>query len=186
MSYKVDREVAMQKVFVGPDKKVVLSCPACARSKSVDVTKYFSSDGPVKLTYRFKCENCECGHKDCETCPREKCSLGHKNIVRLERRKNVRKATRLPGTFQFGKTRPQDIVVIDISRHGVRFELSPTFEFPTGSSGLIDFRLDDQKTTPVLKEGKVLRVANNQAVFLFSEIESYSAADKAIGFYLMN
>ncbi|WP_163335719.1 PilZ domain-containing protein [Desulfopila sp. IMCC35008] len=180
-----EAEVTMQKVFVGPDNKVVLSCPACAKSKSVDVTKYFSSDGPVNLTYRFKCEKCDCGHRDCETCVREKCSLGHRNTVRLERRKHVRKETRLNGTFQTGKARPKEVVVLDISRHGARFELSPLLDLLPGSPGLLDFRLDDQKATPVLKEGKVLRVSNNQAVFLFKEVESYSAADKAIGFYLL-
>lgn len=176
----------MEKVFVGPDNKVILSCPACAKSKRVDVTKYFSSDGPVNLTYRFKCEKCDCGHKDCETCTRKECSFGHKNTVRLERRKHVRKETRLNGTFQLGKARPIDVVVLDISRHGARFELPPLVEVSPGALGLLKFRLDDQKTTPVLKEGKVLRVANNQAVFLFKEVESYSTADKAIGFYLMN
>lgn len=180
-----EAEVTMQKVFVGPDNKVVLSCPGCAKSKSVDVAKYFSSDGPVNLTYRFKCENCDCGHKDCETCVREKCSLGHKNTVRLERRRHVRKQTRLSGTFQLGQARPEEVVVLDISRHGARFELPPLSALSAGLSGLLNFRLDDQKKTPVVKEGKVLRVAENQAVFLFKEVESYSAADKAIGFYLM-
>jgi hypothetical protein len=176
----------VERVFVGPDNKVILRCPACSKSKSVDVSKYFASDGPVQLTYRFRCENCDCGHKDCETCTLENCSLGRKNTVRLERRRHVRKEIRLNGTFQLGKARPKNVVVIDISRHGACFELTPLVEFAAGSPGLLEFRLDDQQATPVLKEGKVLRVANNQVVFLFHEVESYSAADKAIAFYLMN
>lgn len=175
----------MQNVFVDTDNKVTLSCPICGKSKTIDVAKYLSSDGPVKLTYRFRCDSCDCGHKDCRECLQEECSLGHTNTVKLERRKHARKETRLQGTVQIGRNRPRPVQVLDLSRHGARIEISTPQRISAGDQGLLEFRLDDQKMTPVSKRGNILRIQGKNAVFLFRDADTLSIADKAIGFYLV-
>lgn len=175
----------MQKIFVNKDNKATLSCPHCGKSKFVDVTKYLSADGPVNLTYRFRCESCDCGHKDCRECLEKDCSLGHSNTVQLERRQHARKETKLPGTFQVGRGRPRPVQVLDLSRHGAQIDIATLKNIEAGSQGVLEFLLDDQKMTPVSKGGKISRVYGSHAVFLFRDVNTFSVADKAIGFYLM-
>lgn len=177
----------MKKLYIGSDNKVVLTCPGCDKTKMIDVSHYLTSDGPVKLTYRFQCDTCKCGHSNCQECIREKCTLGHVNTLLLERRKTNRKNLSLVGSFTMNGTDVLKVNILNISRKGVLIGCSSAFHFVTGWRGFIDFYLDDPNKTHIRKEALVERCAsNNTAVLMFVEENVYSTMDKAIGFYLMN
>lgn len=174
----------MNKIYVNSDNLAAISCPGCGKSREIDVSKYLRGDTPVKLTYRFSCESCDCGHQSCKDCPLEECYLGHVNTVQLERRRQTRKDTRLTGSFRFGQERPREVVILDISRHGARMQFTAGKTAESGREGVIDFSLDDLQKTMVRKAGKILRAQGLQAVFLFNETSDSSGVDKAIDYYL--
>lgn len=114
----------MKTLYVGNDNTVMLTCPACDKSKVVDVSRYLTADGPVRFTYRFQCDDCRCGHSNCQECVRENCSLGHVNSVRLERRKSVRREMSVNGLFSTSENESVRVRVLDIARKTVRVEFS--------------------------------------------------------------
>lgn len=175
----------MKTLYIGSDSKVMLTCPGCDKGKMIDVSDYLVSDGPVTLTYRFQCDTCNCGHDSCRECIHENCTLGHVNTVNLERRKNARRDLLLPGLFLLDGTDPLNVKILDISRKGVRIEAFSHSLLEPGGRGVIEFRLNDRNQTHIRKETRIERVVANTAVLLFQEENSYSAMDKAIGFYLM-
>ncbi len=175
----------MKKMYVGRDNKVALVCPGCEKTKVVDVSKYLNAAGSAKLTYRFRCDECECGHKDCNECLRENCSQGYVNSVLLERRRHVRKDTELLGKVNVNGGEFFPVQVLDISRTGARVRVAPPVKLEVGKNVMLDFQLDDRQKTEVKKEGRVVRGAGFIAGLVFQETETYSSSDKAIGFYLM-
>lgn len=176
----------MKTLYIGSDNTVMLTCPGCDKAKMIDVSNFLVSDGPVTLTYRFQCDTCNCGHDNCRECLRENCTLGQVNTINLERRKNARRVLLLPGMFLLGGTDPLKVKILDISRKGVRVESFSHSLLHPGSSGLIEFQLNDRNQTHIRKEVLVKRVAENIAVLMFQEGNTYSVMDKAIGFYLMS
>jgi hypothetical protein len=175
----------MKKIYVGSDNKVALVCPGCEKTKVVDVSKYLNAEGTAKLTYRLRCDECDCGHKNCNECLRQSCSQGYVNTVQLERRKHVRKDTLLLGKVNANGGALIPVQVLDISRTGARVRVAPPAKLEVGKNVVLDFQLDDRQKTSVKKEGKVVREAGFIAGLLFHETETYSTSDKAIGFYLM-
>lgn len=176
----------MKKLYIGNDNTVVLTCPACDKAKVVDVTSYLHATGPISFTYRFQCDACRCGHSSCKECIRENCSLGHVNTVQLERRQLARKPLSLNGTFLANDQDAVPVHLIDLSRKSVRVAFLGSTRVDDGSKGIVDFVLDDPHKTPIRKTVVVKRCEGSEAVLLFQEDESFSAADKAIGFYLMS
>jgi hypothetical protein len=176
----------MKTLYVGNDNTVMLTCPACDKAKTVDVGKYLAKDGPVTFTYRFQCDACRCGHDSCQDCVRENCSLGKVNSVRLERRRNVRKEIALLGKLLSAGRNEIPIRIHDLSRRSVRVEFAPQATPESGRLAIVDFELDDPHHTRVRKRVKIEGRSGNQAILLFVDDEPFSAADKAIGFYLMN
>lgn len=175
----------MKTVYINSDNTVVLTCPGCDKAKKVDVSSYMRSDGPISFTYRFQCDACRCGHSSCRECIRENCTLGHVNTVQVERRKTVRKGLSLSGLFQPNAKESIKIKILDISRKGVRVEFVGHILADQGGKGIVDFLLDDPNGTRVRKSARVERCEGKEAVLVFQEDQSFSAADKAIGFYLM-
>lgn len=175
----------MKVLYVGSDNKVALTCPGCDKSKLIDVSKYLGSKGSINLTYKFRCDDCECGHKNCNDCLRSECSQGYVNTVRLERRVHVRKDTKLTGTLSLNRDECYPVQVLDLSRTGARIRIPTKIAIKIGADVMIDFNLDDKQNTQVVKEGKVVRETGLIAALTFEQVETYSTADKAIGFYLM-
>ena len=181
----------MKTLYVGNDNTVVLTCPACDKAKVVDVSRYLTTDGPVKFTFRFQCDDCRCGHASCQECLRQHCSLGHVNTVRLERRRTVRKMLGLTGVYLpagSGRERRDEMMVriVDISRKGLRVEFPAPLVPTVGAAGTISFQLDDPKKTRISKTVRARRVRNCEVVLDFDVYDEFSPEDKAIGFYLMN
>src|SRR5512147_1120175 len=101
--------MTMQKVYLDENNAITVSCPRCSKSRTIDATPFLKSQGTVKLTYRFKCTYCDCGHKECADCKVDNCTNGNSNIIAIERRKFFRKKVDLPGSLVGEKGRRHPI-----------------------------------------------------------------------------
>jgi hypothetical protein len=156
-----------QKVYVTSKQMATFSCPQCARSKTVDVSKYATIDKVVKVNVK-----CPCGHT-------------YKTI--LEKRRQYRKESNLPGTYvHFIDGRPQNrglMTVKDLSTSGVKLKLNVKQNFAIGDQMQIEFHLDDSHRT-LIKKTVIIR--NQHEQFIGAEFAPYEVVDKALGFYLFS
>ena len=143
------------------------SCPQCTRTKTVDVSKYATVDKMVKVNVK---------------CP---CGPAYKAI--LEKRKQYRKETNLPGTYiHFIDGKPQNrglMVIEDISTTGVKIKLNVKQNFAIGDQMKIEFHLDDAQRT-LIKKTVIIR--NQRDQFIGAEFAPFETVDKALGFYLFS
>lgn len=175
----------MEKAYLDENNSITLHCPGCGLIKEVDVSAYLEKDGPIKLSYRFHCDNCTCGHKDCKECSNNNCTNGHTNVIEVERRKFFRKKVNLAGSLTDRSGRSQAIRVIDLSRSGVKIKLFTQHRFTSGTRLVAEFTLDNARKTSVKKEIIVRKYEDNIVDGEFLLSENVDASDKAIGFYLM-
>lgn len=159
----------MQKAFITRDNKVTFSCPQCKGIRTVDVTQYKTLEKAVKIKVH--------------------CPCGHDYPVMLERRKQYRKAVSLPGTFtHMLNHRPAGkgtMVVKDVSRHGLQMRVNNSHHMKVGDLLEVDFKLDDNKRSPIHKEVVIRKIVGYDLGTQFTSIDAGNASDKAIGFYLM-
>jgi hypothetical protein len=91
------------------------------------------------------------------------CACGHQFRCRLEKRKQYRKGSDLPGKFTLlGEDGSRDsglVKVVDLSTTGVKLKMTVPRVFPIGANLLIEFRLDDRKRTPMEKRVIVRNVS---------------------------
>lgn len=143
------------------------SCPQCTRTKTVDVSKYATIDKVVKVNVK-----CPCGH-------------GYKAI--LEKRRQYRKETNLPGTYiHFIDGKPQNrglMTIEDISTTGVKLKLNVKQYFAIGDQMKIEFHLDDTRRTLIKK---TVIIKNQRDQFIGAEFAPFETVDKALGFYLFS
>lgn len=176
----------MQKVYLEDNNVVTVSCPKCKKTREVDATPYLNKEGLVQLSFRFKCNSCDCGHKDCSGCEENDCSNGHSNIFILERRKFYRKKVNLSGSIIGDTGKRYSIRVRDLSRTGLKLEVLTPHAFQVDETILVEFFLDDVKET-LISKGVVIRKTDDKEVDgEFLATESFDNNDKVIGFYLMN
>ena len=159
----------MQKAFITRDNKVTFSCPQCKGIRTVDMTQYTVLEKAVKIKVH--------------------CPCGHDYPVMLERRKQYRKTVSLPGTFtRFFNHRPAGkgtMVVKDVSRNGLQIRVSDANHLKVGDLLEVDFKLDDNKRSPIHKEVVIRKIVGYDLGTEFTSIDAGNASDKAIGFYLM-
>jgi hypothetical protein len=107
----------------------------------------------------------------------------------LERRKQFRKEVSLPGTFTriYHQRRAGSgtMVVKDVSRNGLSLRVNDASYIKVGDIIEVDFKLDDTKRSPILKEVIVRKIVGHDLGTEFISIDAGNASDKAIGFYLM-
>ena len=143
------------------------SCPQCSRSKTVDVSKYATID--KLITVKVKCP---CGH-------------AYKAI--LEKRKQYRKETNLPGTyihFIDGQPRNRGLMTVrDLSTSGMKLKLNVKQNFAIGDQLRVEFHLNDAHRT-LIKKTVIIR--NQRDQFIGVEFAPFEAVDKALGFYLFS
>jgi transcription elongation factor Elf1 len=143
------------------------TCPQCNRSKTVDVSKYAAIDKMVKVNVK-----CPCGN-------------AYKAI--LEKRKQYRKETNLPGTYvHFIDGQPQNrgpMTVRDLSTSGMKLQLNVNQNFALGDQMQVEFHLDDAQRT-LIKKTVIIR--NQREQFIGVELAPFEAVDKALGFYLFS
>lgn len=159
----------MQKAFITRDNKVTFSCPQCKGIRTVDVTKYKALEKAVKIKVH--------------------CPCGQDYPVMLERRKQFRKAVSLPGTFTriFNDRRAGSgtMVVKDVSRNGLQIRVNDSSYMNVGDILEVEFKLDDNKRSPIRKEVVIRKVVGYDLGTEFTSVDAGNASDKAIGFYLM-
>ena len=159
----------MQKAFVASNNKVTFSCPQCKKVRTVDITKYKALEKAVKIKV-----NCPCGHR---------------YPVMIERRRQFRKAVSLPGTFTriYNHRRAGNgtMVVQDVSRNGLSLRVNDSAHMNVGDILEVQFKLDDAKRSPILKEVIIRKIVGYDLGTEFLSIDAGNASDKAIGFYLM-
>jgi predicted RNA-binding Zn-ribbon protein involved in translation (DUF1610 family) len=156
-----------QKVFITSNNTATFVCPQCGNNSVADVAKYASIDKRVTV-------NC-------------KCICGHNFKVSLEKRRQYRKATDLPGEYSYktsnGELDKGIMRVVDISSNGLKLKLSVERKFAGGEKIRVEFHLDDKRRTFIDKNVIVRNVKKNLVGTSFAPNE---ADDPALGFYLMS
>jgi hypothetical protein len=116
-----------------------------------------------------------------------KCPCGHAYKAILEKRKQYRKETNLPGTYiHFIDGQPQNrglLTIEDISTTGVKIKLNVKQNFAIGDQMKVEFHLDDAQRT-LIKKTVIIR--NQRDEFIGAEFAPFETVDKALGFYLFS
>jgi hypothetical protein len=159
----------MQKVYITEEHKTTLACPACERSRTVDVSACVKLARPVQIKI--------------------KCPCGHQYPATLERRRHFRKAVNLKGTLSSQRGDASGargrMAVMDLSRSGVRMRLDAGRRISVGDRLLVEFQLDDQQHSTIRRESVVRRVDGLDLGAEFIPAASPDPGTKAMGFYLL-
>jgi hypothetical protein len=157
----------VERVYPSDNNKATFICPKCKTSKTVDVTKFTNTAKIVRVN--------------------STCSCGHKWTSVLEKRKQYRKTTNLPGTYALtrdGKTADRGgMKVTDVSAGGVKLKLNVQRDIEIGDHMNIEFHLDDSKRTLIKKD---VVVRNVDDIYIGVAFRSADPYDPKLGFYLMS
>ena len=154
------KTIRSEKVFVSKGT-ATLSCPDCARSKRIPVDRYIGK----KHTIKVKCR--------CDT----------SFVAHLEFRKHYRKPTELQGLYRIISEGAGggSAVIHNISKAGLGFTVSGVHNIQIGQKALIDFVLDNTKSTRLSKEVEIRTVNKNHIGCQFIPHQPF---EKDLGFYL--
>ena len=155
-----------KKTYVTGDNKATFVCDVCQHAKIADVSRYKN----IGKALTVKC----------------KCKCGHQFEVTLEKRSLIRKPVNLAGTYMhissLGDKIEGPMTVRNLSRKGLQLEFSSDPDFQVGDTLDVDFRLDDNSRSPVMK---VIIVRNITGRRLGAEFTEAGAFNKMLGLYLM-
>ncbi len=156
-----------QKVFITSNDTATFVCPQCGNTSIVNVAKYAGTSKKVSV-------NCNC-------------NCGHLFKVILEKRRQYRKETNIPGMY-FYRMENGDIDkgimrVVDISSNGLKLKLNVERKFKGGEMLRVEFHLDDKRRTFIEKRVIVRNAHKNLVGTSFAPNEG---DDPALGFYLMS
>ena len=156
----------LQKVFITSSNTATFVCPQCGNVTTTDVSKY--AFGKQKVTVKCRC-NC-----------------GHQFDVSLEKRRQYRKSTDLPGTYFYrdpnGELDKGGMRVVDVSSTGLKLKLNVARNFTVGELMRVEFYLDDNRKTFMNKKVIVRNVQKDLVGTSFAPMEG---DDPNLGFYLM-
>ena len=157
----------MQTAQVSNKVTAVFRCSKCRRTEVADITNYINLEKNVSFNV-----NCLCGH-------------GYTAI--LEKRKQHRKKTNLPGTFiqiiDEKEAYRGTMTVCDLSLSGVKLMINGEHFFSIGELLELDFALDDPQKSIIRK--KVI-IRNFSFPFIGTEFHYTESIDQALGYYLFN
>ena len=158
-----------EKFYVTSENKVVIKCPHCGKTKNLDSSQFTSQKREIK--------------------GKVKCPCGESFEFIVERRRNFRKQTNLPGKFKViaptSKRVFGNMVVKDISKTGVKIlPVANCNGISEGDTLLLQFRLNDKNETDIEVEVIIVNIINGHIGAKFAVTESYDPSMKAIGFYL--
>jgi hypothetical protein len=157
----------LPKVFIAGNNTATFVCPQCGNVTTTNVAKYAT----VKKRVTVKC----------------RCSCGHQFAVSLEKRRQYRKATDLPGMFFYrrpnGEQDKGSMRVVDISSSGLKLKLNVERHFNEGEILRVEFHLDDKRRTLMEKDVIVRNVHKNLVGTAFDPAQG---EDSNLGFYLMS
>ena len=149
-------------VHVRENNTATLICPACGAIKPIATDSF--RHGRHTLSVRCRCQ--------------------HEFTVLLDFRRNYRKQTSLPGTYEIvseGGVGGGIIHVNNISRGGVGFTVSGIHRIEQDQELQIEFQLNDKNRTVLKKQAVVVSVRQNTIGCAFNcNVEM----EKALGFYL--
>ncbi|MDM8514621.1 PilZ domain-containing protein [Desulfobacterales bacterium HSG16] len=155
------------KVFMNKENMAIFTCPECQHSKAMNLSKYKDIQTAVKI--KVKCPQC-----------------GHVYSVLVERRQFYRKTVNLPGSYFLGPRQIQSTMMVkDISRHGLSFEVGGRQNLKEGDEIIIQFNLDDRHKTPIKKTVAVRTITDRKVGAAFVSVGTVDLGDRRIGFYLM-
>jgi hypothetical protein len=156
----------VERVFITSQKKANFICPKCQRAKIADVSKYANLDRRIKVNV--------------------KCPCGHSFSVLLEKRKQYRKQTNIPGSFIHftdSKVTVRGLMTVcDLSLTGMKLQVDYEYQFPVGDVLEVSFLLDNPQRTVMHK--KVI-VKNVNLPYVGTEFPITEREDKTLGFYLL-
>lgn len=160
----------IQKVFASKKQKAVIFCEQCNKDYTMDVSGFMGVEKAVRLKYE-----CPCG----ESFP-----------IMLERRSYVRKKVKFKGNLHYqGKTSSMlvvHIVVMDVSRYGVKIKLFNKLDLVPDQKIVVDFELDDVNRSKITKEGRIKNIDLPNIGIEFISHDHYDKFGAYVLFHLQN
>ena len=159
--------VEVEKVFITSNNTATFVCPQCGNVTTADVSKFATVNKRITVHGR--------------------CNCGYRFKVSLEKRRQYRKTTDLPGVYYY-RLENDDLDkgimrVVDISSTGVKLKLNVERQFDIGELIRVEFHLDDKRRTYIKKRVIVRNVYKNLVGTSFAPNEG---DDPNLGFYLMS
>jgi len=155
--------VAHQKVFLNENGEASFVCPECGKRSKRNMEKFLNIDSPLKL----KC----------------KCKCGKSYFALLERRKYIRKKTKLNGKFlSRDNSRKGLMQVVDMSQSGLKMFLNIEPAFFRNDELLLEFRLDNMQRDIVKREVRVRNIKGREVGVEFFNVEHYDKLGKYLAF----
>ena len=157
----MDTAKTAKKLYKNHNNEVTISCPHCAHSKTISVTKFKKLFTPIKV----------------------KCVCQASFYISIESREYYRKAVKLHGTYLHHRSKNFDYIYIEnLSLSGIGFKTSMKNHLRVDDIIQIKFTLDNNKQTEICKTGVVKRVNERLVGAEFCDMSTHSAE---LGFYLM-
>lgn len=157
----------VEKVFITSSNTATFVCPQCGNVTTANVEKFANIN--KKITVKARC-NC-----------------GHRFTVSLEKRRQYRKSTDLPGVYfqqlNHGNVDKGIMRVVDISTTGLKLRLNVERPFTVGEIIQVEFHLDDKRRTLIRKRVVIRNLHKNLVGTSFAPNEG---DDPNLGFYLMS
>lgn len=155
--------MAHQKVFLNDNGEASFVCPECGKTSKRNMSKFLNIDSPLKL----KC----------------KCKCGNSYFVQLERRRYIRKKTKLTGKFlSKDNSRKGLMQVVDMSQSGLKMFLNIEPDFFKNDELLLEFRLDNMQRDIVTREVRVKNIKGREVGVEFFDYEHYDRLGKYLAF----
>ncbi|NLA76199.1 MAG: PilZ domain-containing protein [Deltaproteobacteria bacterium] len=158
----------IQKIYLSDQNTALFECPKCHISKDSDVSKYKDLEISIKL--------------------KVKCRCGNVYEVILERRKQFRKETHLPGKFSYASLTGEEqngiMTILDLSKGGLRFKMLSEPRFQKNEIIEVEFNLDNSSRTFIQKQVFVRNIKGVIVNVKFCSFDPNDSGDKAIAFYL--
>lgn len=156
----------IEKVFLTDQNTSQFICSACNKYYVMDMSKYLDVPDVVKIKVK-----CKCGH-----------SWG----IVLEKRKFFRKKTNLRGRYRYQVTGKEsvegDMMVIDISRTGLKLKIHGKHNLKDGDWIEVEFRLDNQVRSLIKR---IVNIKNVSGEYLGVSLDEIKGFDPVIGFYML-
>lgn len=150
-----------ERVFINAENMATFQCPQCKKSWKKDFSQLS----------RFNSNRLRC-----------KCPCGHTFAVILEKRRHVRKAAELSGSFIHDRTKRRGIIHIkNISISGVGFDLTSDQFMHVGDRLGLKFNLDDPPRSFLYKEVIVRKISGRYVGVEFCEFKHKDALEIYLG-----
>jgi len=156
--------MSLLTIHVRADNSATLTCPSCGLVKHFSAAPYYSTRHTMTV----------------------RCSCKTSFTILLNFRRNFRKPTNLPGTYQIispGSVGGGIMKVTNLSRGGAEFTVSGVHNLAKDQEILIEFQLNDKKQSVLRKQAVVRSVRQN---VIGCEFEFFGEMDKALGFFLQS